>query len=223
MSKRMLFLAMLILSSVLLAACGSTGTGSTSPVDTGSTPAALGADADGDGIPDSAEPLLGTDPLNPDTDGDGQNDLKDGAPLSADNPIQDNSTTAGFTIDAIAVENNVDASGADVPDHLELTVSNPTGSDISGLEIYYTLTDSVTNDVQSFYQPLPDLVLKANETAHLHFDTSGASGHFRADPNSMFYTGQHALNVDVVLHADGFAPQTAGVAKDDPSAEAGGD
>lgn len=224
MFKRTLLLVVLIISSVLLAACGSATAETPPPADNnGSAAAASGPDADGDGIPDSAEPLLGTDPQNPDTDGDGQNDLADTAPVSADNPIQDSSTTVGFTVDAIAVENNVDASGADVPDHLELTVSNTTGSDISGLEIYYTLTDTVTGDVQSFYQSLPDLVLKANETAHLHFDTSGAPGHFRADPNSMFYTGQHALTVDVVLHADGFAPQMATVDKDDPSAEAGGD
>jgi hypothetical protein len=223
MSKRMFFLAILILSSVLLAACGSAGTGTSSQVNTGNASAASGPDADGDGIPDSAEPVLGTDPQNPDTDGDGQNDLEDAAPLSADNPIQENSMATGFTIDAIAVENNVDASGAGVPDHLELTVSNTTGNDISGFDIYYTLTDTVTGTVQSFYQSLPDLVLAANETAHLHFDTTSNPDHFRADPNSMFYTGQHALTVNVVLHANGFAPQMVSVGKDDPSAEAGGD
>ena len=42
---------------------------------------AAGPDTDGDGVPDTAEPLLHTDPGNPDTDGDGQNDLADAAPV----------------------------------------------------------------------------------------------------------------------------------------------
>ena len=39
------------------------------------------ADSDGDGVPDSAEVLLGTDPMVADTDGDGQNDLMDADPV----------------------------------------------------------------------------------------------------------------------------------------------
>ncbi len=39
---------------------------------------AAGPVTDGDGVPDTAEPLLHTDPGNPDTDGDGQNDLARG-------------------------------------------------------------------------------------------------------------------------------------------------
>ena len=39
----------------------------------GTLPATAATDTDGDGIPDAAEPVLGTDPLNADTDGDGIN------------------------------------------------------------------------------------------------------------------------------------------------------
>lgn len=42
-------------------------------------------DTDGDGLPDTAEKLLGTDPRNPDTDGDGKNDKIDPNPTFADN------------------------------------------------------------------------------------------------------------------------------------------
>jgi hypothetical protein len=221
MSKRVFALLVLIVSAMLsLAACASMAT---PPAGNGGAAGTAGPDSDGDNIPDSAEVVLGTDPNNPDTDGDGQDDLADAAPLSAANPINEGSTTVGFTIDSIAVENNVNASGADVPDHLELTISNTTQSDIGDFDIYYTLTDSVTGAVQSFYQSLPGFTLKAGEKTQLHFDTTGQPGHFRADPNSMFYTGQNALTVDVVLHAAGFAPQTVSVHKDSPSSEAGGD
>ena len=225
MHKRISILVGLIASLLLLAACGPAAAGTAQPTTSspGVAATASGPDADGDGIPDSAEAVLGTDPQNADTDGDGQSDLADPAPLSADNPIQESSSTQGFTIDSLMVENNVDANGVAVPDHLELTVSNISGKELRGFEIYTTLTDTTTGDVQSFYRSLPDLTLAAGATTHLHFDVSGAPGHFRADPNSMFYTGQNALTVAVVLHAQGFATQSASVAKDAPGAEAGGD
>lgn len=182
------------------------------------------ADSDGDGLPDGAEVLLGTDQQNPDTDGDGQNDKVDTAPLTAENPITETSTTQGFKIDSVLAENNVDAGGAGAPDHLELTVTNTGSADITdGWDLYYTLTDAKTGDVQSFYMPLSGFVLKAGETVHLHVDTSRQAGRFRADPNSMFYTGQNATKIQTVLHATGFAPQTSSIQKDAAGAEAGGD
>lgn len=182
------------------------------------------SDSDGDGIPNEAEALLGTDPQNADTDGDGVNDKADKDPLKADNPISDPSTTAGFKIDTLLAENNVDAAGAGAPDHLELTVTNTAKTDItSGWDLYYSLTDAKTNDVQSFYMKLPGFTLKAGETKHLHVDTTGAQGHFRADPNSSFYTGKNQLVIQAMLHAQGYAPQTATVKKDAAGAEAGGD
>ncbi|PKQ16970.1 MAG: hypothetical protein CVT67_02150 [Actinobacteria bacterium HGW-Actinobacteria-7] len=185
---------------------------------------ASGADSDGDGIPDSAEALLGTDPQNPDTDGDGQTDKVDPAPLKADSPISETSTTKGFKIDAVLAENNVDSGGAAVDDHLELTVTNTTNADITdGWDLYYTMTDQVTKEVQSFYLKLPGFSIKAGQTAHLHVDTKEQPGHFRADPNTSFYKGQNALVIETTLHASGFAPQTSSVKKDAAGAEAGGD
>lgn len=106
-----------------------------------------------------------------------------------------------------------------------LTKCKNTGTaDITtGWDLYYTLTDAVTKDVQSFYLPLDGFSVKAGQTVHLHVDTTGEPGHFRADPNSMFYTGENATKVEVTLHATGYAPQTASVQKDAAGAEAGGD
>jgi len=205
---------------------GGTATSSTASSGTaaGSGSAASGTDTDGDGIPDAAEVLLGTDPQNPDTDGDGQNDKVDKNPLKADNPIVETSTTQGFKINSVLAENNVDAGGAAADDHLELTVTNTGAADItSGWDLFYSLTDKTTGDVQSFYMPLPGFSIPAGKTVRLHVDTSGAAGHFRADPNSAYYKGQNAMQVDVTLHAKGFAPQTSGVKKDAGGAEAGGD
>lgn len=203
---------------------GATGGVASSGTAAGGASAASGVDTDGDGIPDAAETLLGTDPQNADTDGDGQNDKVDASPLKADNPIVEASTTQGFKINSVLAENNVDAGGATVDDHLELTVTNTSATDITnGWDLFYSLTDKTTGDVQSFYLPLPGFSIPAGKTVHLHADTSGAAGHFRADPNSAYYKGKNAMQVDVILHAKGFAPQTSGVKKDAGGAEAGGD
>jgi hypothetical protein len=238
MKTRLMMLTAFALLALVLVVTGCSGTGSASKT-AGSAGAATAAgavssgqgssatsgnDTDGDGLPDAAEAVLGTDPQNPDTDGDGQNDKVDPELLSAANPINETSTTQGFKINSILAENNADAGGAAVDDHLELTVTNTGQSDItSGWDLYYSLTDKVTGDVQSFYLLLPGFAVKAGQTVHLHVDTSGQQGHFRADPNSSFYKGQNALQVEAVLHAKGFAPQTASIKKDAAGAEAGGD
>jgi len=223
-----LLLAMLVVSGCsgtagTTGAKGSSGTVASGTA-TGGRGSASGADTDGDGLPDKAEVLLGTDPKNPDTDGDGQNDKVDVSPLKTSNPIVESSGTKGFAINSVVAENNVDAAGAAADDHLELTVTNTSKADITnGWDLYYSLTDTISAGVQSFYLPLPGFSLKAGQTAHLHVDTSGAPGHFRADPNSSYYTGKDALMVEATLHAKGLAPQTAGVKKDAGGAEAGGD
>ncbi|MEZ4768668.1 MAG: hypothetical protein R2844_09615 [Caldilineales bacterium] len=235
MSKKTLtIMALAAVAVLILSACGASTTSLTNTSATGATPVAstpaaqagqpaTGADTDGDGIPDAAEKTLGTDPNNADTDGDGQNDLADGKPLFAPNPIQESSTTAGFAISSIAVENNVDQSGAGVADHLELKLANLTQSDITDFDIYYTFTDAVTGEQQAAYRTLPGFTLKAGESKSLHLDNTGQPDHYSWNPNSLFYSNPNALQVAVTLHAKGYASQTATANKDPIGAEGGGD
>ena len=222
MSKKIFTLFVVALLGVLvLSACGGGQTAAPAANNANSSASASGADTDSDGIPDAAEATLGTDPNNPDSDGDGQNDLADQQPTFADNPIQESSTDAAFTISGLLVENNVDANGAGVADHLEFQINNTSTTDLTGFEIYYTISDATTGDVQGYYRTLPGLTVKAGETQTVHFDNTGQPNHFSVNPNSAFYKDVNALNLDVTLHVSGFAPQTGSVAKDPAGAEGG--
>jgi len=181
-------------------------------------------DSDKDGIPDAAEKVLGTDPLNPDTDGDGINDMQDNNPTIADTQVPSSTGQVGFQITNIMVENNYDpVAKKDAPDHLEIELQNTGGKDISNLVAYYTVTDLTTNQKEAYIAPLNNLILKAGETISIHFDQTEGTGHFRANPNGLYSTSKNELNFSVTINADGYQAQTAGVKKDAGGTEVAGD
>jgi hypothetical protein len=198
-------------SAVSDATAESTAQSSTSNT---SSAAAAGPDADSDGIPDNAETLLATDPNNDDTDGDGRNDRDDDNPIFADNPIVETSTTEGFSINSILVEDNVDANNRAAPDHLELSITNTTDTDLTDFDIYYTFADPTTNHTEAYYLKLSDFTLGAGETTSIHFDSADQPAHFPFNPNSIYFNNPNELPTEVTLHAAGYAPQTATVTKD---------
>lgn len=179
------------------------------------------ADSDGDGVPDTAEVLLGTDPMVADTDGDGQNDLADSEPAFMANPIDMTGAAAPFAIKEALVENNYDyAAKKDATDHLELLVTNSGSTELTGLSIYYTMKDADTGKVEGTFRKLDGFSVPAGGEARIHFDDGATPGHFRANPNSIYITSQAAKTISVVLKADGFAPATVDIAKDKGGAEA---
>ena len=183
-------------------------------------PAFAAQDTDGDGVPDTAEPLIHTDPMNPDTDGDGANDLKDDSPVFVTNPIKADGAGAPFTIKEVLVENNYDyAARKDATDHLELQVVNPTGADMSGFSVYYTIKDKDTSDTEAYYKVLSGFTVPAGGDARIHFDDSGLPGHFRANPNSIYVTSQNAKLFAVEVKAEGYQPVTVEIQKDAGGAE----
>jgi hypothetical protein len=178
-------------------------------------------DSDGDGIPDTAEKVLGTDPLNPDTDGDGINDMQDKTPTIADTQFQPSTGPVGFKIANLMVENNYDpVAKKDASDHLEIELQNTAGKDINSLVAYYTITDSTSNQKEAYIHPLNGLTLKAGETTSIHFDQAEGPDHFRANPNSLYYTSKNELRFSVTISASGYEAQSAEVKKDAGGAEA---
>ncbi|KEO55026.1 hypothetical protein [Thioclava pacifica] len=183
-------------------------------------PAFAAQDTDGDGVPDTAEPLIHTDPLNADTDGDGMNDLKDPKPVFADNQIKADGGPAPFKIKEALVEDNYDpAARKDAPDHLELQLVNSGATDLTGFSVYYTIKDKDTGDTEAYYKVLDGFSVPAGGDARINFDDSGMAGHFRANPNSIYLTSQNAKTFTVEVKADGYQPVTVEIQKDAGGAE----
>lgn len=178
-------------------------------------------DTDGDGVPDTSEVLLGTDPMVADTDGDGQNDLADTDPAFMANPIDMTGAPATFAIKEALVENNYDfAAKKDATDHLELLVTNSGSGPLTGFSIYYSITDADTGKVEGTFCKLDGFSIPAGSEARIHLDDGIEAEHFRANPNSIYISSQAAKTVKFVLKADGFVPVSVDVAKDKGGAEA---
>ncbi len=186
-----------------------------SPATNSVTGGSGGTDTDSDGVPDVAEKTLGTDPNNPDTDGDGMNDLQDQKPVFAENPIKNDSTTEGFKITDALVENNLDPiTNKATNDHLEVTIKNIVSKDLSDFEFYYTVTDPATNKTEGYYKKLTGFTLKSGETKSIHFDDVKAVNHFRDNPNSIYHTTSAAKVFDLVLSTPGYKIETVKINKD---------
>ena len=188
--------------------------------------APLNTDSDGDGIPDTAEILLGTDPSLADTDGDGINDKADTKPLDTINPIIQTGKPGGPSIVAAKVEDNFDpATKKDAADHLEINLKNPSATALQGLQIHYTIKDNTTGKSESYYRNLSAFKIPANQTSVLHFEEKGAinfasqADHFRINPNSLLYKSVNAKTLTIQVAAAGFAPSSLTIKKDRGGAE----
>ncbi len=183
-------------------------------------------DTDGDGIPDVAEALLGTDPLMADTDGDGIDDKLDPQPLQAANTIAQGGKPGGPAIAAAKVEDNFDSvTKKDVADHLEITIMNPAGADLTGLKVYFTIRDDKTLRTESYMRNLTAFKLNAGTSTVLHFDVGGSldanapTDRFRANPNSMLYRTANAKTLTIQIASAGYAPSSITTKKDAGTAE----
>jgi hypothetical protein len=209
---------MLALTIVTLAGC-STGNhlnqGANAVTSTNSAKPNPSTDTDGDGLPDSVEKTYGTNPYTADTDGDGVNDKEDKTPVSSEKLINETSTAAvPMVIKDAKVEDNATA------DHLEITVTNTGNTTLDNFDIYYTVTDEVTQSKEAYYQILSGLSLNAGETKTIHFDNQvQEAGHYYGNMNGLYGSSQNALMFDIQLHANGYQPLNFQVEKSKGTAE----
>lgn len=132
------------------------------------------------------------------------------------NPISNTATDVLLAIDEVLVENNVDpTTGKAADDHLEIAVTNTGTTELTGFEVYYTITDPTSGDSEHYYTELPDTFTVAPGASRtIHFDNTGAPDHFPDNPYSLYHTSRNGLEVTVEVSARGAAPRTATVQKD---------
>ena len=180
---------------------------------------AAATDTKGAGLPAAAAAVLGTDPLNADTDGDGIDDIVDKTPTFSEKQLATDGKPNGFALTG-KVEDNFDpATSKSVNDHLELEVKNTSGKDLGDLIVYYSVKDEGTNKIESYYKPLAGLTIKQDETVSVHFDDTGLVGHFRDNPNSSYHKSENSKLFTVQMRAAGFAPVQIEIHKDKGGAE----
>lgn len=206
-----------ILSAVLALLLLAAVPGFTGALAQGNDTAAAGItnDTDGDGIPDAAEKILGTNPYTADTDGDGVGDLEDTQPAMLEIPFSESSTAAlPVIITDARVEDNQTA------DHLEISIKNTGADTLTGLEIYYTITDNKTGAQEAYYVNLDTLSIASGNTETIHFDNQvDTPNHFYGNMNGLYGTSANGLLFTVTLHAAGYAAVQFSIQKDAGTAE----
>ena len=146
-------------------------------------------------------------------------DPQDIVPGLYKNPIQNTAAADGFVVTDSKVENNIDKAGKAIDDHLELTLKNTAGKDLTDFEVYYLITDTMTGQKEGYYKKLTDFVLKSGETQAIHFDNGTESGQFKVNKDSLYYKSPNKLTFDVTVSAAGYKIQTVQISKDAGGAE----
>jgi hypothetical protein len=122
------------------------------------------------------------------------------------NPINSTSTSTGIKISSVLVENNTDAAGNSVSDHLQFTIQNLTAKTLSNLEVYYTITDTPTNQKEGYYKSLAGFTLPPHGSGTVHFDNQSGYGHYQANMRGIYGTATDQLKFTVEVSTPGYAP-----------------
>ena len=120
----------------------------------------------------------------------------------ASNPIVNTATAPLLQVTYAAAENNVEPNTkAAISDRLELTVKNLSAKPLSGLEIYYEMTDIVTKAKEGYYQKLTGLVIGANQSTTIYFDGKPQPGHYPENQFSLYRTSPNEVDIKIWVSA----------------------
>lgn len=122
------------------------------------------------------------------------------------NPIKNTATTPGISVLSYMVENNTDASGKPVSDHLQFTLKNLTDKTLSNPDVYYTILDSANGKKEGYYKQLTGFSLASHGTGVIHFDGQSGYGHFSVNMHGIYGTATDQLKFVVEISIPGYAP-----------------
>lgn len=135
------------------------------------------------------------------------------------NPIRNLATAPGIRLSAVQVENNTDAAGNPVSDHLQFTVQNLTNKTLSNLEVYYTIMDAATGKKEGYYKQLTGFTLLPHASGTVHFDGQSGPGHYGVNMRGIYGTVTDKLAFSIEVSASGYAPVSAQITKAPGGAE----
>lgn len=137
------------------------------------------------------------------------------------NPISNPATNQDLKVVSAAVEDLVDpVSGQAINDRLMLTLQNSGTTDLTGFEVYYTMTDVVTGATESYYQALDGFALAAGATDYVYFDNQTEPGHYPENQFSLFRSSANEVDFQIQVSAQGAAVATATTVKSTGTGEA---
>lgn len=132
----------------------------------------------------------------------------------ASNPIVNTATASMLAITYAAVEDNVDpATGKAIDDRLQLTLKNSGSTPLSGVEVYYEMTDVVTGAKEGYYQKLDGLSIPAGQDATVYFDNTTDPGHYPENQFSIYRSSTNEVDFAIQASAPGAKIATATAVK----------
>ncbi|MBI1350077.1 MAG: hypothetical protein GC156_03045 [Actinomycetales bacterium] len=126
------------------------------------------------------------------------------------NPIVNTATDQTLAITYAAVEDNVDpATGKAIDDNLELTLKNTGTVPLTGLEVYYEMTDVVTGATEGYYQALDGITIAPGQETTVFFDNKSGVGHYPDNQFSLYRTSANEVDFTIQVSAKESAIATA--------------
>ena len=135
------------------------------------------------------------------------------------NPIKNAATAKGFVVSSIMTENNVDAAGNPVSDHLQFTLKNLTNKTLSNFEAYYSVVDAANGKQEGYYKQLTGFSLPPQGSGTVNFDGASGPGHYGVNMHGIYGTATDKLTFKVEVSTPGYAPVYATATKAPGGAE----
>jgi len=132
----------------------------------------------------------------------------------ASNPITNTATALTLEISYAAVEDNIDpATGNAIDDRLQLTLKNTGTTPLTGIEVYYEMTDVVTGQMEAYYQKLNGLSIPAGQETTVYFDNTTDPGHYPENHFSLYRSSTNEVDFAIQVSATGAQIATATAVK----------
>ena len=96
---------------------------------------------------------------------------------------------------------------------MPLTLKNTGPTPLTGLEVYYKMTDVVTGQTEAYYQRLDGVTIPAGQETTVYFDNQTGPGHFPENQFSIYRSSTNEVDFAIQVSAPGAKIATATAVK----------